>query len=105
VRYSQLTLVHALEDTSKLNWAEEAAKADEDLKKLVRVEVRKNLRAATAVRIGRDDKEIIQVASENDADLVVMAVRGRNALDLAVFGSTTYRVIHLGRRPVLAVRL
>ncbi len=32
-----------------------------------------------------------------------MAVRGRGAVDLAVFGSTTYRVMQLGPCPVLAV--
>jgi len=36
-------------------------------------------------------------------DLVIMAVRGRGALNAAVFGSTTYRVIQLGPCPVLAV--
>ena len=54
------------------------------------------------MRVGRAYKEIIQLASEKDADLVIMAVRGRNALDLAVFGSTIYRVIQLGTCPVLA---
>jgi nucleotide-binding universal stress UspA family protein len=36
---------------------------------------------------------------------VAMAVRGRGALDLAVFGSTTYRVLQLGPCPVLAVHV
>jgi nucleotide-binding universal stress UspA family protein len=36
-------------------------------------------------------------------DLVVMGVRGRNGLDIALFGSTTQRVIQLGSCPVLAV--
>jgi nucleotide-binding universal stress UspA family protein len=35
------------------------------------------------------DEQITQHASEIQADLLIMAVRGRNALDLAVFGSTT----------------
>ena len=55
------------------------------------------------MRVGRAYKEIIQLASEKDADLVIMAVRGRNALDLAVFGSTIYRVFQLGTCPVLAI--
>jgi len=55
------------------------------------------------VRVGRAYKEIIQLASERDADLVIMAVRGRNALDLAVFGSTIYRMFQLGTCPVLAI--
>jgi nucleotide-binding universal stress UspA family protein len=40
---------------------------------------------------------------ESQPDLIVMGVRGRNALDLAVFGSTTYRVVQLGPSPVLVV--
>jgi nucleotide-binding universal stress UspA family protein len=32
-------------------------------------------------------------------------VRGRGALDRAVFGSTTYRVMQLGSCPVLAVHV
>ena len=55
------------------------------------------------VRIGRDYEQIIQFASDIQADLLIMAVRGRNALDLAVFGSTTYRAIQLGPYSVLAV--
>jgi len=40
---------------------------------------------------------------EAQVDLVIMGVRGRGALDVAVFGSTTYRVMQLGSCPVLAV--
>jgi len=55
------------------------------------------------VRIGKPYLEIIQEAAEAATDAVIMGVRGRNALDLAIFGSTTYRVIQLGPCPVLAV--
>ena len=57
----------------------------------------------TLVRVGRAYEQIVKHASEIQADLIIMAVRGRNALDLAVFGSTTYRVIQLGPCSVLAV--
>ena len=40
---------------------------------------------------------------EGDVTYWILAVRGRNVLDLSVFGSTTYRVIQLGPCPVLAV--
>jgi len=53
------------------------------------------------VRTGKPYREIIQLAREAQIDLVAMGVRGRGALDLAVFGSTTYRVIQLGPCPVL----
>jgi nucleotide-binding universal stress UspA family protein len=56
-----------------------------------------------AVRIGRAYREIGQLARETHADLVIMAVHGRNSLDDAIFGSTTYRVIQSGTCPVLAI--
>ena len=57
------------------------------------------------VRIGKAYQQIIQHAAEVQADAVIMGVRGRNALDLAIFGSTTHRVIQLGPCPVLAVQV
>jgi nucleotide-binding universal stress UspA family protein len=57
------------------------------------------------VRIGKPYQEIIQLALEAHTDLVIMGVRGRSALDLALFGSTTHRVLQLGPCPVLAVRI
>jgi nucleotide-binding universal stress UspA family protein len=47
------------------------------------------------VRIGKPYQQIIQLALEARADLVSMGARGRGALDVALFGSTTYRVIQL----------
>ncbi len=79
------------------------AKTNEDLDKLIPAQAKKSYRIATTLRVGRAYKEIIQLASERDADLVIMAVRGRNASDLAVFGSTIYRVSQLGSCPVLAI--
>jgi nucleotide-binding universal stress UspA family protein len=57
------------------------------------------------VRIGKAYQQIIQLALELQTDIVIMGVRGRHALDLAVFGSTTYRVVQLGPCPVLVVHV
>jgi nucleotide-binding universal stress UspA family protein len=57
------------------------------------------------VRIGKAYQQIIQLAVESQMDLVIMGVRGRHALDLAVFGSTTYRVVQSGPCPVLVVHI
>ena len=48
-------------------------------------------------------QQIVQHAVEEQIDMIAMAARGAEALDRAVFGSTTYRVIQLGQCPVLAV--
>ncbi len=48
-------------------------------------------------------REILRVAEEKRADLVVMGVRGRNLVDLALFGSTTQHVVRGATVPVLVV--
>ena len=99
---AELTLLHVLEEAGSPARAEEAiASATEQLDQLIPPERRQTLKIKTAVRIGKPYREIIQLASEEQIDLVVMGVRGRGALDLAVFGSTTYRTIQLGPCPVL----
>ena len=102
---AELTLLHVLEGAPSLAKTEEAmAVAAERLDKLIPPDGRKTLKIKTAVRIGKTYAQISQLAEEAQIDLVTMGVRGRGALDVAVFGSTTYRVMQLGSCPVLAVR-
>ena len=101
---AELTLVHVLEDTPYGITAEEqTAKATQHLEQLLSPGLPRKCAVKTAVLTGRAYEQIIRLASETDTDLTVMGVRGRNALDVAVFGSTTYRVIQLGSCPVLVV--
>jgi nucleotide-binding universal stress UspA family protein len=103
---AELTLLHVLEDVPSAPSLEQAtATATEQLDKLIPQEVRKTLKIKTAVRVGKPYQQIIQLAVEAQIDMVAMGVRGRGALDLAVFGSTTYRVLQLGPCPVLAVHI
>jgi nucleotide-binding universal stress UspA family protein len=53
---------------------------------------------------GSSYREILRVAREHDADVIVMGVHGRNAVDLMVFGSTTHHVIREAHCPVLTLR-
>ena len=103
---AELTLLHVLEEVPSPVTTEEAvATAAKQLDKLIPERVRKTLKIKTAVRIGKPYQQIIQLVLETKIDTVVMGVRGRGALDLAVFGSTTYRVLQLGTCPVLAVHV
>jgi nucleotide-binding universal stress UspA family protein len=103
---AELTLLHVLEHVpSPVKTEKTIATATERLDKLISAEGRKTVRIKTAVRIGKPYQQIIQLALEAKIDLVAMGVRGRGALDLAVFGSTTYRVLQLGPCPVLAVHI
>jgi nucleotide-binding universal stress UspA family protein len=103
---AELTLLHVLEDIPDRSSIEEAMTAAmEELDELIPPERPKGGTIKTMVRRGKAYEQIIQLALEGRSDLVIMAVRGRGALNLAVFGSTTYRVIQLGPRPVLAVHV
>ena len=53
---------------------------------------------------GKAYREILEVATEGRADLIVMGVHGRNPLDLMLFGSTTNQVVRRATCPVLTLR-
>jgi nucleotide-binding universal stress UspA family protein len=100
---ANLTLLHVLEGVSKSHCAAETAKSYQLLDELIPPQAKLTSRITTTVRVGRAYREINELARDACADLVIMTVHGRNALDDAVFGSTTYRVLQLGSCPVLAV--
>jgi nucleotide-binding universal stress UspA family protein len=103
---AELTLLHVMEEVPSPAKTEEAiATAAQQLDKLIPQEERKTFKIKTAVRIGKPYIQIIQFAVEGQIDMVTMGVSGRGALDRAVFGSTTYRVMQLGPCPVLAVHV
>jgi nucleotide-binding universal stress UspA family protein len=56
------------------------------------------------IRSGSPAAEIIKVAKENDAGLVVVAAGGRGISDAILVGSTAQRVQHYAPCPVLVVR-
>jgi nucleotide-binding universal stress UspA family protein len=66
--------------------------------------VRAWCRPVTRVAHGKAYHEIIGVAAEESADLIVMGVHGGNALDLMLFGSTTNQVVRRATCPVLTLR-
>ena len=103
---AELSVLHVLEDipaSKDLQSVTQPLLAR--LERAIRVEARGRCTVKPLVRIGKPYQEIIQEATEAKPDAVIMGVRGRNALALAVFGSTTYRVIQLGPCPVLAVHV
>ena len=53
---------------------------------------------------GRAADHILAVAKNENADLIVVGIKGRSALGIAVFGSTAQTVLHDATCPVLAVK-
>lgn len=49
-------------------------------------------------------REVLRLASERHADLIVMGVQGRGAVDIAFFGSTTQHVVRQATCPVVTLR-
>jgi nucleotide-binding universal stress UspA family protein len=61
-------------------------------------------RCTTRVGHGTPYREILRVATDQRADLLVVGVHGRNPVDMALFGSTTNQVVRHATCPVLTLR-
>jgi nucleotide-binding universal stress UspA family protein len=59
----------------------------------------------TLVAAGKPARELCALARSKAADLIVMGVTGRGAIDLALLGSTTHQVVRAAPCPVLTVPL
>jgi nucleotide-binding universal stress UspA family protein len=103
---ADVTVLHVLDHVSEsADVAQETDAAIENLAKLLPPATPGSTKAQLRVCLGKPYRETLDFASEMQADLIVTGVRGRNSLDLAAFGSNTYRVIQLGPGPVLTVPL
>jgi nucleotide-binding universal stress UspA family protein len=101
---AELTMLRVLEKVGSTEFVREGTEiALHEIEKSIPADARSRCTIESIVRIGKPYEEIVKFAQEAYTDLVVMGVRGRNALDLALFGSTVHRVIQVGSCPVLAV--
>lgn len=115
---AHLTLMHVIEMPPELRelanaegpidiaGVRAAAEADalQRLRALVPPSVGTYCTITTRVEEGKADREVLRVAAEEHPDVIVMGVQGRGALDLALFGSTTYGVVRGADCPVLSIR-
>jgi nucleotide-binding universal stress UspA family protein len=113
---AHLTLLHAVEfpqslhdiplprgaEVDRLHAVAEAEYARR-LRALVPAQARMYCTVAARVNEGKPGRAILRVADEEQADLIVMGVQGRGAMDLMVFGSNTHGVIREAPCPVLVV--
>ena len=74
------------------------------LERLVPAEAGDWCRPSLRIGHGKPYREILGTAAEDQADLVVMGVHGRNPLDVMLFGSTTNHVVRQATCPVLTLR-
>ena len=52
---------------------------------------------------GDPSTEIARIATDVDADVILVGVTSRGAIGRRIFGSTAARVIRIAERPVLAI--
>lgn len=64
----------------------------------------KGLRARTVMRTGAPYREIVDLATDERADLVIIGTHGRGGVNRALLGSVADRVVRLAPCPVLTVR-
>jgi len=114
---AHLTVLHVIEippelrenavapdfDVDRIRAAAEAD-ARRRIHDLVPKEARTYCTVETAVLEGRAYRQVLRQAAEEKADLIVMGVHGRGAIDLLLFGSSTHHVIRAATCPVLVVR-
>jgi len=74
------------------------------LKSLVAESVPATRLPATRISHGKPYVETLRLATEDSADLIVIGVHGRNAIDLHLFGSTANQIVRRATCPVLTVR-
>jgi nucleotide-binding universal stress UspA family protein len=73
------------------------------LEALVSNDVRVWCKPETKIAYGKAYRQILEVAEREGSDLIVIGVRGRNPLDLTLFGSTTNHVVRRASCPVLTL--
>jgi nucleotide-binding universal stress UspA family protein len=78
--------------------------AEHELERWVEHAKGRGLKARAQLRVGVAHREIVDAATNERADLVVIGTHGRGGLDRALLGSVADRVIRLAPCPVLSVR-
>lgn len=74
------------------------------LKAAVPAEARVWCRPDERLAFGKPYREILRVAKEEKAELIVMGVHGKGVLNRRLLGSTTHRVVREATCPVLTLR-
>lgn len=109
---ARLLLIHAIE------WPPERPMSSSDEREIdaLRVAARQKLHALVpdearawceteeVAALGRAHEEIVRMARERDADLIVLGIHGRSAFNVVLFGSTANQVVRNATCPVVTVR-
>jgi len=114
---ARLILLYVIQDISIAEWyipsSLSVADLVEDMQKSAWTEMNK-WAAEIATKVKDVDKlvvrgvpfvEIIKIAKDKNADLIVIGTHGRTGIDHMLFGSTAEKVVRKAACPVLTVRI
>jgi nucleotide-binding universal stress UspA family protein len=79
--------------------------SEETLRKIAEPLTAKGVRTQTAIADGDAATEIVHMAQELAADLIVIATHGNTGWRHLAFGSVTEKVVRLATCPVLTIRM
>ncbi len=80
------------------------SQAEEDIEKIIKERISGKVNAKGIIKTGRPFLEIIETASEIDADLIIIATHGMTGMEHLLFGSTAEKVVRKAPCPVLTLR-
>jgi nucleotide-binding universal stress UspA family protein len=80
------------------------ADADEKLREVIQHRVPKGINVRSVIGHGDPGREIVRIAEDERADLIVIATTGLTGLEHVLFGSVAEKVVRLATCPVLTVR-
>jgi nucleotide-binding universal stress UspA family protein len=78
--------------------------AHRKLADMIKTDVPHDVSVDELILVGRIYREILRVAMEQQADLIVLGVHGRGMVDQAFFGSTANHVVREATCPVMTLR-
>jgi universal stress protein A len=80
------------------------ADAEHKLRELIEQRVPKSLKVRTVIGHADAGREIVRIAENERADLIVMATTGMTGFRHILFGSVAEKVVRLAACPVLTIR-
>lgn len=87
--------------TVSTEWDE---RAREELDKLAKTQIPADVKVKTIIKTGKPFVEIIETATEENIDLIIIATHGHSGVEHILFGSTAEKVVRKAPCPVLTLR-
>ena len=79
-------------------------RAIDELNKLAELEIPADIKVKSIVKTGKPFIEIIEIAEDENIDLIIIATHGHTGMEHILFGSTAEKVVRKAPCPVLTLR-